>query len=65
MEQINEDPRKMKSVESVKEDPLMGQLQPLFMKYCGIEDKKDEFTIYEEDDYPSLCIEEYNDQLKI
>ena len=42
----------------------MEQVQPLCMEYFEVEDEEVEFPLCEEGDYPSLCIEEYTDQLK-
>ena len=64
MGKFKEDMGKMKPMENVKNEPLMGQLQSLSLKDCGIEDEEVECTLCEEDDYPSLYVEVYTDQFK-
>ena len=54
----------MQSVEDIKEYPLMEQVQHPCGKDCKIEDNEIEFPLYEEDDYPSLCVVEDTDFLK-
>ena len=44
-------------MEDIKEDPLREKVQPPCIKDCKLEDKEVEFSLYEEDDYPSLCNE--------
>ena len=56
MEQTNEEQGKVKSFQDVNNESLMEQVQPPFMGDCDHEDKEFEFPLFEQDDYPSLCI---------
>ena len=40
------------------------QVQPPCMEDCEHEDEDGEFSLGEEDDYPSSCVEEYTDHLR-
>ena len=55
MDKINEDPYKNKSVEEIKDDPLLEQVKPLCMAYCELEDEEVKFLLCEKYDYSSCA----------
>ena len=56
MEKTNEDYGIMKTIEVVKEDYLMEQVQHPFTKDYEHENNEVEFPLCEENNYPSLCV---------
>ena len=64
MVQIKKDQGIIQSLEDVKEDPLIEQVQPPCREYYELEDKEVEFPLCEEYDNPSLCVIEENDHLE-
>ena len=64
MEQINEELKKMQTMENIKQDSLKAQVKPLCVEYCEIEYEESKFPFSEEDHYPPLCVVQDTNHLK-
>ena len=64
MEPINEDSKKMQSVEEIKDNSLMEHEKPLWMEDLELEGEEVKLFVCDEDDYTSFCSLEETNYLK-